>query len=32
MSLARAAYPNGHVFTFEYNGVRAQKARDEFQK
>lgn len=32
LSLARAVYPNGHVFTFEYNGVRAEKAREEFQR
>ena len=32
MSLARAVHPSGHVFTFEYNGVRAQKAREEFNK
>lgn len=32
LSLARAVHPNGHVFTFEYNGVRAQKAREEFDK
>jgi tRNA (adenine57-N1/adenine58-N1)-methyltransferase len=32
MSLARAVHPSGHVYTFEYNGVRAQKAREEFDK
>ena len=32
LSLARAVYPNGHVHTFEYNGVRAEKAREEFKK
>lgn len=32
LSLARAAHPNGHVYTYEYNGVRAQKAREEFEK
>ncbi|KAJ1438768.1 S-adenosyl-L-methionine-dependent methyltransferase [Ochromonadaceae sp. CCMP2298] len=32
MSLARAVHPNGHVHTFEYNGVRAQKAQEEFNQ
>ena len=31
-SLARAVQPSGHVFTFEYNSVRAQTAREEFDK
>ena len=30
--LARAVHPNGHVFTYEYNAVRAEKAREEFIK
>ena len=32
LSLARAVHPSGHVFTFEYNGVRAETARKEFDK
>ena len=32
LSLARAVHPTGHVYTFEYNGVRGQKAREEFQQ
>lgn len=32
LSLARAVSPNGHVFTYEYNGVRAEKAREEFER
>lgn len=32
ISLARAVYPNGHVFTYEYNPVRARIAADEFRK
>ena len=26
LAMARAVYPNGHVHTYEYNGVRAQTA------
>lgn len=32
LSLARAVHPSGHVFTFEYNKVRAETARAEFDK
>ncbi len=32
LSLARAVYPNGHVYSYEYNSVRAETARDEFQR
>ena len=35
LSLARAVYHNskpGHVYTYEYNPVRADAARDEFRK
>ena len=32
LSLARAVYPSGHVHTFEYNGVRAQNATEEFKR
>jgi tRNA (adenine57-N1/adenine58-N1)-methyltransferase catalytic subunit len=32
LSLARAVYPNGHVYTYEYNKVRAETAREEFQR
>eukprot|EP01039_Chlorochromonas_danica_P010161 gene10161-11245_t len=32
LSLARAVAPNGHVYTFEYNAVRAAKAVDEFRR
>jgi tRNA (adenine57-N1/adenine58-N1)-methyltransferase catalytic subunit len=32
ISLARAVYPTGHIYTFEYNSVRAEKAREEFAK
>lgn len=31
-SLARAVYPHGHVYTFEYNAIRAEQAREEFQR
>ena len=31
-SLARAIYPSGHVYTYEYNHIRAQVAQQEFQK
>ena len=32
LALARAVHPDGHVFTFEYNGVRAESAREEFKR
>lgn len=32
LCLARAIYPNGHVYTFEYNQVRADEAREEFKR
>ena len=31
-SLARAASPNGHLFTFEYHEIRAQMAKKEFEE
>eukprot|EP00597_Dinobryon_sp_UTEXLB2267_P003018 CAMPEP_0170066092 /NCGR_PEP_ID=MMETSP0019_2-20121128/5914_1 /TAXON_ID=98059 /ORGANISM="Dinobryon sp., Strain UTEXLB2267" /LENGTH=295 /DNA_ID=CAMNT_0010273085 /DNA_START=312 /DNA_END=1196 /DNA_ORIENTATION=- len=30
--LARAVYPNGHVYTYEFNSIRAAKAKEEFIK
>lgn len=32
LSLIRAVYPLGHVYTFEYNNFRAQEAREEFKR
>ncbi len=32
LSLARAVYPDGHVYSFEYNKVRAETATEEFKK
>lgn len=32
ISLARAVYPSGHVYTYEYNTVRAKMAAEEFTK
>ncbi|RYH28946.1 hypothetical protein EON65_10310 [archaeon] len=32
LSLARAVAPSGRVFTYEYNNVRADTAREEFTK
>ncbi len=32
LTLARAVQPNGKVYTFEYNSVRATTAADEFRK
>lgn len=32
LSLARAVHPTGHVFTYEFNGVRAEKAKEEFER
>lgn len=32
LCLARAVYPNGNVFTFEYNSTRADIATTEFKK
>lgn len=32
INLARAVSPNGHVHSFEYNGSRAEMARDEFKR
>lgn len=31
-ALARAVYPHGHVFTYEYNTLRAHQAEEEFKK
>jgi tRNA (adenine57-N1/adenine58-N1)-methyltransferase len=31
-SLARTVSPSGHVYTYEYNPVRADKAREEFEQ
>lgn len=32
LSLARAVSPHGHVYTYEYNDVRAKTAAEEFKK
>lgn len=32
LSLARAVHPSGLVYTFEFNAVRAQKAKEEFER
>ncbi len=32
LAMARVVAPLGHVFTFEFNPVRAQMAREEFQR
>ena len=31
-SIMRAILPSGHLFTYEFNAVRAEKARDDFRK
>jgi tRNA (adenine57-N1/adenine58-N1)-methyltransferase len=32
LALARAVNPSGHVYSYEFNAVRAQKAQEEFNK
>lgn len=32
LMLARALYPSGHLYTYEFNPVRAEKAKEEFEK
>lgn len=32
ISLARAVYPKGHVYSYEYNPVRAKIAAEEFKQ
>jgi tRNA (adenine57-N1/adenine58-N1)-methyltransferase len=32
LSVMRAIAPTGHCYTFEYNPVRAETAREEFKK
>jgi len=31
-SIIRTIFPTGHLFTYEFNAVRAEKARDDFAK
>lgn len=32
LSLARSVYPSGHVYSYEFNAVRAEAVRDEFNR
>lgn len=32
LALARTVAPHGHVFTYEYNPVRAETAKEEFKR
>ncbi len=32
LALARAVHPTGHIFTYEFNNVRAKTATEEFQR
>ena len=31
-SIIRAIMPHGHLFTYEFNAVRAEKAKEDFAK
>lgn len=31
-SIMRSILPNGHLFTYEFNQVRAEKAREDFAR
>ena len=31
-SIIRTIFPSGHLFTYEFNAVRAEKARNDFNK
>ena len=30
VAIARAVYPTGHIYTYEYNASRAEQAKTEF--
>jgi tRNA (adenine57-N1/adenine58-N1)-methyltransferase len=32
VSMARAVYPSGHIYTYEYNQIRAEQAKEEFKR
>ena len=31
-SIIRSIFPGGHLFTYEFNQVRSEKAREEFDR
>jgi len=32
VSIMKAIFPTGHLFTYEFNLIRADKARDDFRR